>query len=216
MVRFGIIFMISEQKLKISKNLSKLWFYLKHPLTKKNSSVCLFPWARDIYSPKVLVIPRNRWLRLNMTEKLFTGTLNHNQNKNKKQKRTRVLKASCIIFFQVYRVGKQSWDWSPGTVDEWWTWVQLSLGSAHWTRTLQSKLHWTISREYVTLMVLTHCMLGNFSCIFVICWFFFKINFLKKSFQEYHQFGPWSDAHANLRHCPAWSGSKLFAKVMSR
>ena len=43
----------------------------------------LFPCARDIYSPKVLVIPRNRWLRLNMTEKLFTGTLNHNQNKNK-------------------------------------------------------------------------------------------------------------------------------------
>ena len=31
--------------------------------------------------PKVLVIPRNRWLRLNMTEKLFTGTLNLNQNK---------------------------------------------------------------------------------------------------------------------------------------
>ena len=38
----------------------------------------LFPSARDIYSPKVLVIPRNRCLRLNMTEKLFTGTLNHN------------------------------------------------------------------------------------------------------------------------------------------
>ena len=32
---------------------------------------------------KVLVIPRNRWLRLNMTEKLFTRTLNHNKNKNK-------------------------------------------------------------------------------------------------------------------------------------
>ena len=43
----------------------------------------LFPLARDIYSPKVLVIPRNRWLRLNMTEKLFTGTLNQNQNKTK-------------------------------------------------------------------------------------------------------------------------------------
>ena len=43
----------------------------------------LFPWARDIYSPKVLVIPRNKWLRLNMTEKSFTGTLNHNQNKTK-------------------------------------------------------------------------------------------------------------------------------------
>ena len=37
----------------------------------------------DIYSPKVLVIPRNRWLRLNMTEKLFTWTLNKNRNKNK-------------------------------------------------------------------------------------------------------------------------------------
>ena len=41
----------------------------------------LFPLARDINSPKVLVIPRNRWLRLNMTEKLFTRTLNHNQKK---------------------------------------------------------------------------------------------------------------------------------------
>ena len=33
---------------------------------------------------KVLVIPRNRWLRLKMTEKLFTGTLNKNQKKKKK------------------------------------------------------------------------------------------------------------------------------------
>ena len=39
----------------------------------------------SFYSPKVLVIPRNRWLRLNMTEKLFTGTLNHNQNKTKQK-----------------------------------------------------------------------------------------------------------------------------------
>ena len=39
----------------------------------------------SIYSPKVLVIPRNRWLRLNMTEKLFTGTLNHNTTKQTKQ-----------------------------------------------------------------------------------------------------------------------------------
>ena len=39
----------------------------------------LYPSARRIYSPKVLVIPRKRWLRLNMTEKLFTGTLRINQ-----------------------------------------------------------------------------------------------------------------------------------------
>ena len=32
---------------------------------------------------KVLVIPRNRWLRLNMTENFFTWTLNKNQNKTK-------------------------------------------------------------------------------------------------------------------------------------
>ena len=38
---------------------------------------------RHLLPKKVLVIPRNRWLRLNMTEKLFTGTLNHNKNKNK-------------------------------------------------------------------------------------------------------------------------------------
>ena len=38
----------------------------------------IIPVVGDIYSPKVLVIPRNRWFRLNMTEKLFTGTLNHN------------------------------------------------------------------------------------------------------------------------------------------
>ena len=34
----------------------------------------LCPWARHIYSPKMLVIPRKRWLRPNMTEKLFIGT----------------------------------------------------------------------------------------------------------------------------------------------
>ena len=41
---------------------------------------------RHLLPKKVLVIPRNRWLRLNMTEKLFTGTLNHNKKKKKKKK----------------------------------------------------------------------------------------------------------------------------------
>ena len=39
-------------------------------------------WA-SIRDFTVLVIPRNRWLCLNMTEKLFTGTLNKNNNKKK-------------------------------------------------------------------------------------------------------------------------------------
>ena len=42
----------------------------------------LCPWARHIYSPKVLVIPRKRWLRPNMTEKLFTRTLRINEPTN--------------------------------------------------------------------------------------------------------------------------------------
>ena len=46
---------------------------------------CVCFLEQETFTPqKVLVIPRNRWLRLNMTEKLFTGTLNHNKNKTKK------------------------------------------------------------------------------------------------------------------------------------
>ena len=47
-----------------------------------SGQIVLCPCARRIYSPKVLVIPRKRWLRPNMTEKLFTGTLRINQPTN--------------------------------------------------------------------------------------------------------------------------------------
>ena len=47
--------------------------------------MCCFLEQETFTSQKVLVIPRNSWLRLNMTEKLFTGTLNYNKNKNKKK-----------------------------------------------------------------------------------------------------------------------------------
>ena len=47
----------------------------------------LCPWARNIYSPKVLVIPRNRWPRLNMTEKLFTRDVKQQSKKKKKKKK---------------------------------------------------------------------------------------------------------------------------------
>ena len=50
---------------------------------KPHSGQTVFcPWARHIYSPKVLGIPRKGWLRPNMTEKLFTGTLRINQPTN--------------------------------------------------------------------------------------------------------------------------------------
>ena len=42
----------------------------------------LCPSARHIYAPKVLVIPRKRWLHPNMTEKLFTGRVVKNQPTN--------------------------------------------------------------------------------------------------------------------------------------
>ena len=44
---------------------------------------------RGTFTPqKVLVIPRKRWLRPNMTEKLFTGTLRINQQINENDIRT--------------------------------------------------------------------------------------------------------------------------------
>ena len=38
-------------------------------------------------------------------------------------------------------------------------------------------------------VLLTLCMLGNFACFFVVCgfFFFFKLTFSKKIFQEHHQ-----------------------------
>ena len=50
--------------------------------------VCRFLEQETFTPQKVLVIPRNRWPRLNMTEKLFTGTLNKNQNKTKRATNT--------------------------------------------------------------------------------------------------------------------------------
>ena len=37
--------------------------------------------SKTLYSPKVLVIPRKRWHRPDMTEKLLTETLNFSTNK---------------------------------------------------------------------------------------------------------------------------------------
>ena len=40
--------------------------------------------SKDTFPPrKVLVIPRKRWLHLDMTEKLFNGMLSHNKTRTK-------------------------------------------------------------------------------------------------------------------------------------
>ena len=53
---------------------------------------CFVLKQRHIYSPKVLLIPRKRWLRPYMTEKVLTGTLSINKNKqtNKRHDKFRI------------------------------------------------------------------------------------------------------------------------------
>ena len=51
---------------------------------------------------------------------------------------------------------------------------------------------------------------------FDVCWFFFKINFFEKFFQEYDQSVNQFASRSGLTFCWAWSGSKLLAKVFSR
>ena len=74
---------------------------------------------------------------------------------------------------------------------------------------------WNIMSKVIQFLYLW--LLGNFfSSFFVVCWFFFKIIFFEKLFQGYHQsfkqFG--YRPQPGLTFCPAWSGSKLFAKVI--
>ena len=43
---------------------------------------CVVSLSKTLYSPKVIVIRRKRWLRPNMTKKLLTRTLSLNINEN--------------------------------------------------------------------------------------------------------------------------------------
>ena len=56
------------------------------------------------------------------------------------------------------------------------------------------------------------CLLGNFALLI----FFFKISFFKNLFQEYYQRVKQFGSRPGPIFCQAWSGSKLFAKVISR
>ena len=59
-------------------------------------------------------------------------------------------------------------------------------------------------------------MLGNFACFFCGLRIFFLINFFKNIFQEYHQIVKQFGSRSGPTFCLAWSGSKLFAGVISR
>ena len=48
----------------------------------KNMPPCCALNKQAVYFPKVLVIPRKRWFRPDMTARLLTEAFNHNTNKN--------------------------------------------------------------------------------------------------------------------------------------
>ena len=61
-----------------------------------------------------------------------------------------------------------------------------------------------------------NCMLCNCSCFCCPLLTFFKINFFKKFFQQNYQSGKQLGFRSGPTFCRSWSGSKLFAKVISR
>ena len=82
-----------------------------------------------------------------------------------------------------------------------------------------SSLHYpssVLKPEVITDTYLTLCMMGNFTCFCCRLLTFFKINFLIKFFQEHYQSVNQFGSRSGLKFCQSWSGSKLFAKVISR
>ena len=51
------------------------------------------------------------------------------------------------------------------------------------------------------------------ACFIVVCWFFFKINFLVKFFQEYHQSVKQFGSRSGPTLCRAWSGSNCLRRL---
>ena len=85
-------------------------YFLVSQNVSKNTSIMFEihnAYRLNIYSPKVLVIPRKRWLPPNMTEQLFTGTLRINQPTRLKRKiKTFEIASMYIWLFQKYNVRK--------------------------------------------------------------------------------------------------------------
>ena len=73
------VFKATNDAVEIRLNNSDRFLYMQH-ISGHHLSIYIISSNHLLKHNKVLVIPRNRWLRLNMTEKLFTGTLNKNHN----------------------------------------------------------------------------------------------------------------------------------------
>ena len=85
-----------------------------------------------------------------------------------------------------------------------------------WTEQESCWSDWAGVEAYFHLTKLTQCMLGNFSQLFCRLLTFFKLNFFKKFFQEHYQSVKQFGSRSGPTLCWAWSGSKLFAKIISR
>ena len=70
---------------RVRSNNSKIQFTDTHIALRldPHSGRRVVSLSKTYLPPKVLVIPRKRWLYPNMTEKLFTGTLSIKPNQNK-------------------------------------------------------------------------------------------------------------------------------------
>ena len=78
--------------------------------------------------------------------------------------------------------------------------------------------HFINLKALLQFSLLTICMLGNFPCFYCRLLTFFEFHFFKNFFQEHYQsvkqFG--SRSGTDLTFCQSRSGSKLFAKFISK
>ena len=99
---------------------------LKGPEEKSLSKIYLPP------QKKVLVIPRKRWLRPNMTEKLFTGTLSIKPN-HKKVSRKKLIESGID---RAMRLNCKK----LGNVSE--KWVMLTQNMTHLKKQRNKQSNW--------------------------------------------------------------------------
>ena len=144
------------------------------------------PWARHIYPSLELVQPRKTHPCL--TERLLMGHKESNQT-NKK-------------LINAQKIG-------------------------HWAQMIDRAVITHFYKNGIVILCIFNSLpppppppppLGFFFfCIFVVCWFFYyKIKFFKKFFQEFDQSVKQFGSRSGPTFCRAWSGSYLFAKVISR
>ena len=80
----------------------------------------------------------------------------------------------------------------------------------------RNSLHYTFAPNIRYQSFLTFFAYSVFGMLFSRLLIFFKINIFDNFFQEYHQSVKQFGSRSGRTKCPAWSGSKLFAKVITR